>query len=44
MWSKSKEKGKGKVNDLREKARMEELDRLIAKRLVIQEMIDNLQK
>jgi hypothetical protein len=44
MWCKLKEKEKGKVNNLREKARMEELDQLIAKRLVIQEMINNLQK
>jgi hypothetical protein len=44
MWSKSKGKGKAKVvDDLREKARREELEKLKAKRAVIQEMIDNLE-
>jgi hypothetical protein len=44
MQSKSKGKGKEKVNDLCEEVWMEELERLIEKRLVIQEMINNLQK
>jgi hypothetical protein len=43
----SKSKGKGKamvVEEVREEVRREELERLIAKRAAIQEMIDNLQK
>jgi hypothetical protein len=44
MCSKLKGKGKEKVNDLCEEAWREELEKLLAKRAVIQEMIDNLQK
>jgi hypothetical protein len=43
----SKLKGKGKVmvvEEVREELRWEELERLLAKKAVIQEMIDNLQK
>jgi hypothetical protein len=43
-WSKLKVKGKEKVIDLCEEVRREELERLLAKRAVIQEMIDNLLK
>jgi hypothetical protein len=42
-WSKSMGKGKAKVDeDVREEVWREELERLIAKKAVIQEMIDNL--
>jgi hypothetical protein len=40
----SKSKGKEKVIDLCEEVQREELDRLLAKRGVIQEMINNLLK
>jgi hypothetical protein len=44
MQSKLKRKGKGKViDDLCKEAQMEELERLKAKRAVIQEMINNLE-
>jgi 6-phosphogluconolactonase/glucosamine-6-phosphate isomerase/deaminase len=44
MWSKSKGKGKAKViEDLLEEAQREKLEKLKAKRVVIQEMIDNLE-
>jgi hypothetical protein len=44
MWSKSKGKGKGKVNDnLLKEAWREELEKLKAKRAVIQAMIDQLE-
>jgi hypothetical protein len=43
-WSKSKGKGKAMVvEELHEEVWREELEKLIAKRAVIQEMIDNLQ-
>jgi hypothetical protein len=43
-WSKSKGKGKAKVvEELHEEAWREELEKLKAKRAVIQEMIDNLE-
>jgi hypothetical protein len=45
--TRSKSKGKGKasvVDEVREEMRKEELERLIAKRVVIQERIDYLPK
>jgi hypothetical protein len=42
-WSKSKVKGKAKVDDLCKEAQREELKRLKAKRAIIQEIIDNLE-
>jgi hypothetical protein len=43
--SKSKEKGKVTViKEVREELRREELERLLAKKAAIQEMIDNLMK
>jgi hypothetical protein len=39
-----KGKGKEKVVDLCKEVQREELDKLLAKKAVIQEMIDNLQK
>jgi hypothetical protein len=44
MQSKSKGKGKATVVEEMREVRREELERLIAKRAAIQEMIDNLQK
>jgi hypothetical protein len=43
-WSKLKGKGKEKVVNLCEEVWREELDRLLAKRVVIQEMINDLLK
>jgi hypothetical protein len=45
--TRSKSKGKGKasvVEEAREELRREELERLLEKKVAIQEMIDNLQK
>jgi hypothetical protein len=45
MWSKLKGKGKTTViEELHKEAQREKLEKLLAKRAVIQEMINNLQK
>jgi hypothetical protein len=47
VLTRAKSKGKGKasvVEEAREELRREELERLLAKKAAIQEMIDNLQK
>jgi hypothetical protein len=44
-WSKSKGKGKASVvEEVRKELRKEELERLLAKKAAIQEMIDRLQQ